>query len=984
MDSDDTATSWDSSPSGGPSGRKRQAEAAALDPADLAAFLLPPGSRYTPLAFLGDGGMGRVYKVYDQQLNRVVALKFLARLDKGPLERFLQEGRAQAQIDHPNVCQIYSVDEFKGQPYFSMRFIAGPTLKEAMPQLDLEVKCRIIQKVALAVHGCHALGILHRDIKPGNIMLERRENGFWWPFLLDFGLARDLADEGMTVPGMFMGTPVYCSPEQVEGRNDAVDSRSDVYALGATLFECLTGAPPFPYRGNLAELMQRISTEEAPSPERSTPGLPPDLCTIVNKALEKEPDRRYPTALALAEDLQHFLNHDPILAHGDSFSYRLGKRFRKNRPIALMALGSSLAVLAFGAFGLTLAWRGQVLSQSSQRFGHEAEHMETLLLKAYTLPLHDLRSERALVQSHLDRLQAELPHLGHWSRPAAHLALGRGYLALDRLEEARRELQLGFQGAPADPDTALALGLTLTRLYQAELEGLRGKPLEDRKQALDQELRQPALAFLRRAQGARQEGPAYVEGILALVEERYDVAQAKAREYQAQTPWSYDGAVLEGEVHRALAARAFDRGDFPLTRKELDLGGEALARAQEVARSAPQPRIAEAKRRILGFIVRMDQGQVTAQDRDWALEATRLSLQANPDDWTALSYQAAIHRRWGAHLLGAGQDPSASLEAAIASAEAGLKIRPTDNPLWNNLGTALRNQGDWQLSQGQDPTQALTRAVQALQEALRRPQFKDWLLDSIGCCYGSLGSYQLEHGQNPTPALREAMANLSRAAALKPWVGHATAMGATLQDLATYHTLTGQDPLPTLAEARKAYAAAVALNAHSFLAQLGLGQVLLDLAEAEQLQGHADPASLQEAQAHLHEALALNPHIRADAQAAMARGHALEALGQTDRTQALQAARAALQTGTTAPEQTPDSRIALAEAALMVQQADPRSAAAAQGLREVQAVLAQHPWDGLARYLQSRLLLAGGHRAEAERAFQQACTLNPNVRAAPR
>jgi serine/threonine-protein kinase len=985
----DTQTSGDGGASGSSSDRLRLlAEAAAMAPEDLEAFSLPGNGRYLPLAFLGDGGMGRVYKAFDQQLKRVVALKFLTRLEQGPMERFLQEGRAQAQIEHPNVCNVYSVDEFEGQPYLSMRFIAGPTLKEALPQLNLEQKARIVAQVALALHACHTLGIIHRDIKPGNIMLERREDGAWWPFLLDFGLARDLGDEGMTVPGIILGTPIYCSPEQVQGRMAEVDRRSDVYSLGATLYECLGGAPPFPSKGDLVDLIRRISTEDPVPLTRSHRNLPLDLQTIVMKALEKEPARRYDSARAFAEDLQRFLDGDPILAHSASLAYRLTKRFRKNRPLAMVALGSLVLVLAFAAFGVTMAWRGRMQSQSSLQYGREAERMEAILLRAYGLPLHDIRPERAQVQGHLDRIQASLPSLGRWSQGAAHLALGRGYLALDRLEEARRELELGSAGAPRDPDTALALGLTLTRLYQAELEGLRGKTLEDRKKELEAGLRQPALACLRRAQGAHQDGPAFVEGVLAMVEERYDDAILKARDYQRLAPWAYDGPVLEADAHRALAGRAFGAGNFALTETHLDLGAKALVQAREVARSAPLAYLAEVQRRMLAYQVRLDRGQATQEDRDWALEATRLCLQANPEDWKALGYQAAIHRRWGALLFEGGQDPSPSLNAAIEAAEAGLKVRPLDNPLWNNLGTVLRNRADWESSQGQDPTRTLERAIQALQKAMARPQFRDWLLDSIGCCYGNLGRYQLEHGQDPTQAVQDAVSALTQAAALKPWVGHATSQAGSLQDLALYQTLRGQDPLPALEAAHQAFATGLRLNAHSYQAQLGMAGLLLDRAEARQHQGRPDLEGLKQAQDHLREALALNPRLGPQVLTRMGQGHALEALALRDqpslRGKAIQAAREELLKAAAEAGRQPALAVAMASAYFTLHQAEPKGGDAAAGLKILGPALVRRPWDGLALYLQSRLLAARGLHGEAEAAFSKACALNGNLRTAAR
>jgi len=979
----DTAIAWDQEDTAvtsvTPDWLRAMGEAAAaMDPEDLAGFVLPHNGRYLPLAFLGDGGMGCVYKAFDQQLKRVVALKFLKRLERAPMERFIQEGRSQARIEHPNICNVYSVDEFEGQPYLSMRFIAGPTLKAALPRLSLEQKVRILVQVAQALHSCHREGIVHRDIKPTNIMLEAREDGSWWPYLMDFGLARDLGDEGLTVPGMLIGTPIYCSPEQVQGRMGEVDRRSDVYSLGATLYECLVGAPPFPSGGALVDLIRRIVEEEPVPPRDRVPGIPKDLQTVVLKALEKDPGSRYESARALAEDLQRYLDGDPILAHRTSLAYRINRRIRKNRALALVLAVSSLAVVGFAAFGITMAVRGRVQSQSIQRYGREAEYMEGILLKAYTLPLHDVRMERAYVQQQVDRILATMGTLGPWSRPAARQALGRGYLALDRLEEARRELEPSPGATPQDPDNALALGLTLTRLYQAELEGLRGKALEDRKKDTEQDLRRPALACLRRAQGAHQDGPAYVEGMLALVEERYDDAIAKAKEYQHLAPWAYEAWLLEADAHRALAAQAYGTGDFNGTEQRLALAGEALLQARDVARSAPLAYLGEVQRRMLLFQVRMDQGRATEADRDWALEAADLCLKANPGDWKALGYRAAINRRWGVGLMNRDKDPTASLDAAVADAEKGLAFRPTDNPLWNNLGTCLRNRADWEQRRGLDPTRTLARAVEALGKALDRPQYKDWLLDSIGNCHALLARYQLEHGQDPTASVLMAVDLLGQAAALKPWVGHNSSQGYALTDLAAYLKMKGQDPMPRYEEARRAFEAGLSLNANSYLSRLGIANLLLDRAETCLERGLSPGDDLIRAAAHLEAALKVNPRVGPEVYPARARCRALEALAAKSAAP-LAAARADLARAAAVSANRPEVAQAMAQAWLLVHSADPRSSAAAQGLAALRPALEGHPWSAQAVFTQGRLLAALGRRAEAERARARAVALNPNL-----
>jgi eukaryotic-like serine/threonine-protein kinase len=255
--------------------------------------------RYAVLSLLGEGGMGRVYRGFDPRLQRPIALKVLGRAH-GAERRFLREARLQARIVHENVCKVYEVGELDGEPYIAMQLIAGKTLQAILPELDAAQKLAILEDVALAVHAAHRLGLIHRDLKPSNIMVERSEDGTLKPYVMDFGLARDLSTESVTVTGEVLGTPAFMSPEQAAGR--PADARSDVYGLGATLYQVLTGRPPF--EGSAAEVLARVTSVDPPSLRSLAGGVSIDAATITHHCLEKDPSRRYPSALALAEDLR--------------------------------------------------------------------------------------------------------------------------------------------------------------------------------------------------------------------------------------------------------------------------------------------------------------------------------------------------------------------------------------------------------------------------------------------------------------------------------------------------------------------------------------------------------------------------------------------------------------------------------------------------------------------------------------------------------
>jgi serine/threonine protein kinase len=259
-------------------------------------------THYRILRKLGQGGMGVVYQAEDLKLGRTVALKFLAphvSLSPEHRARFVREAKALAAIDHPNICTVHEIDEAQGQVFFAMSFVDGPTLKERITagSLELDEALRIMADAARGLQAAHRTGVIHRDIKSSNIMLDAEGR----VVITDFGLALREDQPGMTQDGMLLGTPAYVSPEQLRG--EKLDRRSDVWSMGVVLYEAVSGKLPFRADRNLASVLT-----EDPAPLTTVrSGVPPELDRIVRKALAKAPAERHQTAGELAADLQGLL-----------------------------------------------------------------------------------------------------------------------------------------------------------------------------------------------------------------------------------------------------------------------------------------------------------------------------------------------------------------------------------------------------------------------------------------------------------------------------------------------------------------------------------------------------------------------------------------------------------------------------------------------------------------------------------------------------
>ncbi len=307
---------------------------------------LPRIPGYEVEAVLGRGGMGVVFRARHLPLRRVVALKMLlAGPYAGPheRERFRREAEAVARLRHPNVVQVYDVGDSDGRPYFTMEYIEGGSLAEKLagtPQPARQA-AQLLATLAGAVQAAHQAGIVHRDLKPGNVLLTADGT----PKVTDFGLARRLdGEESLTWTGTAVGTPSYMAPEQARGEKAANGPATDIYALGAILYELLTGRPPFRAESATATL-QQVLTDEPVSPTRLNPQVPRDLTTICLKCLSKQPQRRYASAAALAEELGRFLRGEPIAARPAGRLERLA-RWARRQPAAATLLAGTLLVAA--------------------------------------------------------------------------------------------------------------------------------------------------------------------------------------------------------------------------------------------------------------------------------------------------------------------------------------------------------------------------------------------------------------------------------------------------------------------------------------------------------------------------------------------------------------------------------------------------------------------------------------------------------------
>jgi tetratricopeptide (TPR) repeat protein/predicted Ser/Thr protein kinase len=779
----------------------------------------PAFSRYEIQGRVGEGTTSVIYRARDRSLQRVLALKVLKEttgFSEIGRQRFRREAQATAGLSHPNLVTVYDVGEEEGRLYFAMELVDGRPLVELLKERTLSLRelVAILEKAARGLGVAHRNGIVHRDVKPANILIGSQGE----PKVGDFGLAHliDSTTE-LTRSGTPMGTPLYMAPEQVEGRTKDISPRTDVFALGAILYEIAAGRPPY-LAETLVELYAKIVREDPAPPRRLNPALPADLETIILKAVDREASRRYATAEEMADDMRRYLDGEPVEARAASPAYRLYRRVRK-APVVFGLAGALFCLLAAS----TLIW----FAGGRRLKGEQELAIRTLREKAQVALDAALDLRRS---GRIDLMQRYREVLESAYREAIVRApdVAEVEYLMGRMERLlmRDDRALDYQNRALrkDPDFSPAIYeriILQSKKYGSVWLGARTREEAERIQPGLVPMREGLLKDLERLLASRpsaQLRPTHrkaAQGILAYYQSKIPEARAILEEVVREDP-----LLEEGWETLGLAAR-FEAYRAPIEQQE-----ELYARLESYYSSA----------------LAADRGYVPL--------------------WTGRGY-ARTHL--ADFLQDRGANPNEMMARAVEDYAEAARLAPGSAEVATARGITYMLRAGIRKARKESPVDEFAKADEELARAttLDPAYSKAWF--HRGRLRHLWADYARRQGEDPLPNYAEAERLLSEAARLDPYSRALQSRGEVRDERAHHFMNRGENPLPDLQAAEEDYTKA--LQSAGATSQLYTSRGVTRLRRARLAQGLRDlPAAKSACAAALgdfQEAIRLDPSCEA-------------------------------------------------------------------------------------------------------------------------
>ncbi|HRI54343.1 MAG TPA: serine/threonine-protein kinase, partial [Pseudomonadota bacterium] len=612
------------------------------------------------------------------------------------------------------------------------------------------------------------------------------------PVIMDFGLAREQNEgKGLTATGTMMGTPAYMPPEQAQGKTELIDRRSDVYSLGATLYEMLAGVPPFDGK-SMVDILFKVLNHHPPALRSVLTGAPEPLETIVSKCLNKDPIRRYQSAQELAEDLDRFRRGEPIQGKRLSAVHQLSWRARRNKPVTALLLVLTAMVVGVLAGVYRARQLDAANQQVAQALGQEVERIQWLMRIAYFSPLHDVTKQKEALRALLSKIEADRLK----GRPALagryHYVLGRGYLVLHDLAQAEEHLQKAEQAGFEDDESIFAQiqlrelkyrkvvekeefvshprakdepGKSKQKLkdQKEDLEAAAAVDYLDRQKKLEEDFFRQIRPYLLKSKPSPKIPQDYLPALIDYEHHEYGSALDKAKAAQQATPWFYEAIRLEGNIHKALAIKYIIQNDYGNAELSFRAAVDCYQRASEFGRSDPQ--LHESLANALNSLMSLQASQLKSPEPnlDRALAAADHAAASGSTE-TAAAFQRAQSYLIVAKYL-QGNSPSKLehrrkvIEDAIGNGKEAALLHPDDPEPYRLTGEAYILKANL-LGHDKDQPEfesIMDQAETLLNKAISKSNQDPSLYASLLSLYRAKATHALASGADPTAIIEEGM-----------------------------------------------------------------------------------------------------------------------------------------------------------------------------------------------------------------------------------
>ncbi len=822
-------------------------------PASTPPFSGRPFGRYRLLETIGSGGMGVVWKAWDTQLRRVVALKHIKESKfelKADRLRFLREAHLSAKLRHPSIVAVHDVGEAEGRPYITMDFIRGVTLSAELSRsrrersegkrgdaATLRVRVTVLADVAAAVAYAHENGVIHRDLKPSNILLDEAGRAY----VMDFGLGKEVtaAPEDVledpearesfmqTASGEVLGTPAYMSPEQATGDTTRIGPRSDVWALGISLYEILSGETPFERAGRRPWDILRAVVEQEPSPPAAA-AAPGELLAVCLKAIEKDPLRRYDSMQALEADLRRWLRGEPVHARPATVPYRLWRMAIRNKP--MVAVGAAML------FVVSLALYFQLRAAEEERRSRElaAEVLRQLHETARLCVDESLAARRAgrldagerlteRLRQAYERAQSRLPA----PSPEPPFLMGRMLRAgLDDTGAAgfqARALAIDPEFAPALYERAVLLARQVqTRAAEARREALARlgaglaeagrlqapggtevrEPTHEELEAGDPDLLRlraetmSALERLRALLTDRAEWATHEEPLLQVGPPRVACVEGMLAAYAGASWEQCSEKLSEALRDEKFLEEAYEAWSFAATRHgRWQEAVEACRRGLEVDGGYVPLWLTRGAANLEWAVRQAAHGEEASENFAAAVADFGKAAELLPQSAEAWGGRGYARMKWGAHRRARGGDPTDLFAEAISDFGRALSVSPGDARLWSRRGGVHLNWGLWRRRKGEDPRTHYEAALEDYDRAIRLDETEAEAWKNRAVVRMNRATWAMVQGGDPAGEYVAALADLDRALGRDPTSADAwNHRGTARMNLGTWRMGRGEDP----------------------------------------------------------------------------------------------------------------------------------------------------------------------------------------------